>query len=104
MIDRDHRIGHSYFLGIESADDLMNVFKYKIIPLLQEYFYGNYEKMGLVLGSGFIDKLPDEKVTFARFPADEHDFNDKAIYRICKKPLENIAEFENALDLLMNKQ
>ena len=104
LIDRDHRIGHSYFLGIESADDLMNVFKYKIIPLLQEYFYGNYEKMGLVLGSGFIDKLPDEKVTFARFPADEHDFNDKAIYRICKKPLENIAEFENALDLLMNKQ
>jgi 5-methylcytosine-specific restriction endonuclease McrBC GTP-binding regulatory subunit McrB len=104
LIDRDHRIGHSYFLGIDSTDDLMKVFKYKIIPLLQEYFYGNYEKMGLVLGSGFIDKLPDEKVTFARFPADEHDFNDKVIYRICKKPLEDAEEFENALDLLMNNQ
>jgi 5-methylcytosine-specific restriction endonuclease McrBC GTP-binding regulatory subunit McrB len=104
LIDRDHRIGHSYFLGLDCTDDLMKVFKYKIIPLLQEYFYGNYEKMGLVLGSGFIDKLPDEKVTFARFPADEHDFIDKVIYRINKKPLEDAAEFENALDLLMNKQ
>lgn len=104
LIDRDHRIGHSYFLDLESTDDLMKVFKYKIIPLLQEYFYGNYEKMGLVLGGGFINKLPDEKVSFARFPADEHDFNDKVIYRICKKPLEDANEFENALDLLMNKQ
>lgn len=104
LIDRDHRIGHSYFLGLDSTDDLMKVFKYKIIPLLQEYFYGNYEKIGLILGSGFIDKLPDEKVTFARFPADEHDFNDKVIYRICKKPLEDANEFVNALALLMNKQ
>jgi len=102
LIDRDHRIGHSYFLGLESSDDLMKLFKHKVIPLLQEYFYGNYEKMGLVLGSGFIDKLPDEKVKFARFPADENDFNDKVIYRINEMPLKDKAEFEKALDLLMN--
>jgi 5-methylcytosine-specific restriction protein B len=102
LIDRDHRIGHSYFLGLESSDDLMKLFKHKVIPLLQEYFYGNYEKMGLVLGSAFIDKLPDEKVKFARFPADENDFNDKVIYRINEMPLKDKAEFEKALVLLMN--
>jgi 5-methylcytosine-specific restriction protein B len=102
LIDRDHRIGQSYFLGLESSDDLMKLFKHKVIPLLQEYFYGNYEKMGLVLGSGFIDKLPDEKVKFARFPADENDFNDKVIYRINEIPLKDKAEFEKALVLLMN--
>jgi 5-methylcytosine-specific restriction protein B len=70
---------------------------------LQEYFYGDYEKLGLVLGNGFIDKLPDEKVTFARFPFDEHEFDDKVIYRINQKALEDVNEFTQALVLLMNK-
>ena len=103
LIDRDHRIGHSYLLNLTDPEDLMIIFRDKIIPLMQEYFYGNYEKMGLVLGSGFIDKLPDEKVTFARFPSEEHEYNDKIIYRINIKALEEINEFTQALVLLMNK-
>lgn len=55
LIDRDHMIGHSYFMKICSIDDLKNVFKDNIIPLLQEYFYGDYGKIGLVLGEGFVD-------------------------------------------------
>lgn len=103
LIDRDHRIGHSYLLNLTDPEDLMMIFRDKIIPLMQEYFYGNYEKMGLVLGSGFIDKLPDEKVTFARFPSEEHEYNDKVIYHINLKALEDINEFTRALILLMNK-
>jgi hypothetical protein len=103
LVDRDHRIGHSYFLRINSTKNLMYVFRDKLIPLLQEYFYGNYEKMGLVLGSGFIDKLTDENMTFARFPSEEHEYNDKAIYRINLKALEDKTEFTQALVLLMNK-
>ena len=55
LIDRDHMIGHSYFMKICSIDDLKNVFKDNIIPLLQEYFYGDYGKIGVVLGEGFVD-------------------------------------------------
>lgn len=66
LLDRDHTIGHSYFLNVKSKNDLYFVFKNKVIPLLQEYFYGDYSKIGLVLGSGFV-KAPKEndKVVFA---------------------------------------
>ena len=36
--DREHQIGHSYFMGVKNEDDLKDVFYDKIIPLLQEYF------------------------------------------------------------------
>jgi len=103
LVDRDHRIGHSYFLGLKNPSDLMSVFRNKIIPLLQEYFYGNYDKMGLVLGSGFIEKIADESVRFASYQADENDFAHKQVCRINKRSLKEIAEFEKALAALMNK-
>lgn len=54
LLDRDHTIGHSYFLNIHSLEDLKNTFKNNIIPLLQEYFYNDYGKIGLVLGKSFV--------------------------------------------------
>lgn len=60
--DREHQIGHSYFMQFVDnqsktiqADALKDVIYKKVIPLLQEYFYGDYEKMQLVLGKGFIE-------------------------------------------------
>lgn len=49
LLDREHTIGHSYFMGVESIEDLHEVFKNKIIPLLQEYFYDDYAKIIAVL-------------------------------------------------------
>ncbi len=67
LIDRDHTIGHSYFIDIETPKQLKNAFKDKIIPLLQEYFYGDYGKIGLVLGNGFVAEIPRQKDVFATF-------------------------------------
>ena len=53
--DREHQIGHTYFMGVSDMDSLAKTFKNRIIPLLQEYFYDNWEKIDLVLNeNGFI--------------------------------------------------
>lgn len=69
LLDRDHTIGHSYFINLESGDTegLLNVFKNNIIPLLQEYFYNDYEKIALVLGAGFVKEKEVKKEIFAKF-------------------------------------
>ena len=53
--DREHQIGHTYFMDVSDMDSLAKTFKNRIIPLLQEYFYDNWEKIDLVLNeNGFI--------------------------------------------------
>lgn len=73
LLDKDHQIGHSYFMDIEGLDALKLTFTHKIIPLLEEYFYGDMGKIGLVLGSGFVKPKHDESFYFADFKAFDDD-------------------------------
>ena len=50
LYDREHQIGHAYFFGVRSLDGLRAVFADRILPLLQEYFYGQWDKVALALG------------------------------------------------------
>jgi 5-methylcytosine-specific restriction protein B len=85
LIDKDHKIGHSYFLNIKTLEDLKQTFKNKVIPLLEEYFFGDYGKIGLVLGDGFI-KLKDDKdkISFAKNFTEKYEdaenLREKAVY------------------------
>ena len=82
LIDKDHQIGHSYFIGIQGLEDLKRTFKDKIIPLLEEYFYGDFGKIGLVLGGAFIEPV-ENKTTFPKnFEYEKNFLEDKKIYHI----------------------
>jgi 5-methylcytosine-specific restriction protein B len=65
VYDRDHQLGHAYFLDVRNFVDLRQVFIDRIIPLLQEYFYGAWDKICLVLGCPYSeDGKPERGVPF----------------------------------------
>lgn len=54
LLDRDHCFGHSYFIELRSFSepgvaDLARIFRNKIFPLLQEYFFEDWERIAWVL-------------------------------------------------------
>ena len=94
LYDRDHTIGHAYFINVSDLKTLANVFKNKILPLLQEYFYDDWEKIRLVLGDNqknedcqFITR--EERKASDLFEKSIDDIEDKMLYKINKTAFDN---------------
>ena len=52
LLDRDHCLGHAYFMPLEddnSPANLKFIFRQQILPLLQEYFFEDWERIAWVL-------------------------------------------------------
>ena len=99
LYDREHTIGHAFFTKLKndpSLETLKTIFKKSVIPLLQEYFYEDYQKIQLVLGdNGKTDDslkfITDEKVVIKNiFKGRAEDVID-----IDKKYSINDAAFDN---------
>lgn len=102
LLDRDHRIGHSYFMQVYSWKDLLKVMYDKVIPLLQEYFYHDYIKIAMVIGNGFLNVQREHKVSFAEFEESlASDFDEKVLIDI--KP-SNEVNLNEAIETLLNKK
>ena len=90
LIDRDHTIGHSYFVNVDTEEKLINAFNNMIVPLLQEYFYGDYGKIGLVLGEGFIEQKNNKELKFSSFKYENKNDFITPTYSLKKVTTENI--------------
>lgn len=93
LYDREHTIGHAYFCGLKKTatlDGLKNVFKKSVLPLLQEYFFDDYEKIAMVLG--------DNQKSNSNYKFIVED-NGKDIHTLFGKELET-----DMLDMLQHKR
>jgi 5-methylcytosine-specific restriction endonuclease McrBC GTP-binding regulatory subunit McrB len=78
LLDDQARIGHAYFLQIRDLDDLRAVFELHILPLLKEYFYHDLAKIGLILGSAFIQ---DERHSTQKFADFDHPYAEELLHK-----------------------
>lgn len=86
LYDRDHTIGHAFFMGVESKSDLARVFRQNILPLLEEYFFEDWEKISQVLGKSNIYREKDfsnlgVEPNGKRFQRNDDRLEDPATYR-----------------------
>jgi 5-methylcytosine-specific restriction enzyme B len=68
LLDRDHRIGHTYFLPLQeqaTREALADIFRRQVLPLLQEYFFEDWERIRWVLN----DQRKDVRHQFIIRPA-----------------------------------
>lgn len=103
LLDKDHAIGHSYFLS-KDDDKIMVSFYKNIIPLLQEYFFGDYGKIGLVLGKGFVQQKDWDNGDkfFADFDEESaSDYEDRNVFKIIDHRKDKLG-FADAISKLMN--
>ena len=65
IYDREHTIGHSYFLALKgelTKDKLDEIFRLSVIPLLSEYFYGDWADIQEVLNHN--NFIKEKKLTY----------------------------------------
>lgn len=81
QLDREHTIGHAYFINCATIADIAAVMRNKIFPLLQEYFFDDYDRIYEVLGEKFFtrESLGDEKF---RYTFDEDALLDAENYAL----------------------
>jgi len=102
LLDKDHLIGHSFFMKVGSIQDLKVAFSKEIIPLLQEYFFGDYGKITLVLGEGFcIGKKAQSNVFATATDYEASVYEEKMIYTINDPLLMGDDAFLKAMNTLL---
>ena len=86
LYDREHTLGHAFLMNMITLDDLRQAFKNKILPLLEEYFYDDWQKIRWVLGDA-ADSFY-QKQTFSNLFTDSDAPNDTEKFQ--RKTLDNL--------------
>ncbi|WP_409420818.1 AAA family ATPase [Pseudaeromonas sp. ZJS20] len=75
LLDRDHCLGHAYFLPLkqeQTLDKLASIFRNQILPLLQEYFFEDWQRIEWVLNG---HRAKDKSLCFIKQPDGDNQLN-----------------------------
>ena len=67
LLDREHQLGHAYFMPLRddpTLECLAQIFRQRVVPLLQEYFFDDWERIALVLNDHRKRKVGREELCF----------------------------------------
>jgi 5-methylcytosine-specific restriction protein B len=106
LYDRDHCIGHAYFTSLAKITDdderfvaLSQIFSKRIIPLLEEYFFEDWQKIRLVLADNqkpenarFLTESLDHEDDLARLFGSDHGLD---TYATKQRYVVQVASFSN---------
>ena len=93
LLDRERTIGHAFLIDVKNLSDLKAVFKNKILPLLQEYFYDDYAKINAVLNdNGMLESktISNMKISLS----DEFVDSEKKVWKITDSSKWDIETFK----------
>ena len=104
LYDREHTIGHAYFIPLRdnpTIEQLAEIFENAIVPLLQEYFYEDYEKIRLVLGDNKKENKEEQFIVVVEnnynelFGNADIGFDDSVTYETNRAAFDNIEAYRS---------
>ena len=94
LLDREHQIGHTYLLEVDEMRKLSDTFRNRMLPLLQEYLFDDWAKIGVVLGNNaFVtgkkvdirpadrESMDEDRFVYERLPDADPRWEDPGEYR-----------------------
>ncbi len=103
LLDKDHQIGHSYFIEAKNDLDIFNALKDSVIPLLEEYFYNDAQKIRQILNeneesnNNFYIKDKEAEDASRLIPTDYDD--EKPFYQL-NPDLSGVEDEKSATDFI----
>lgn len=106
LLDRDHCIGHAYFMPLFESNRLpvlRDIFKQKIIPLLQEYFFEDWQRIRWVLNdqnkvfdAAFV--VEDQSLSLdTLFQGVDSGLPNRTVWQLNEAAFDNIAAYQGIL-------
>ena len=103
LLDKGHQIGHSYFIDAQNELDIFNAIKDCVIPLLEEYFYNDAQKIRQIL-----NEKDNSETNFYITDAEaqdalekmQNDYDDDKEFYMLNPELERVNEVSSAQDFL----